>query len=142
MDHLGTACCVVNSWLLPDQPEITRFSLHAMMARVHCVVRQAGTPFDDSLWIVSLLYGERFVRRMGLLEDSTVFWVMLMGAVTALKFWLDDICLDMELLAYASGMRLHDILHMERSFLLGLDYQLSTSSEELSRWWLRAVHHC
>jgi len=82
---------------------------------------------------VILLYADRFVKHSGI-KHNQLFNLLLTSSVVTVKFWNESVVVSNRNMAQLFEFSLADLNLMEHRFLLGVDYVLCLSVEDVKRF--------
>jgi len=83
-----------------------------------------------NLLAVILLYADRFVKRSGI-KHNQLFNLLLTSSVVTVKFWNESVVVSNKNMAQLFEFSLADLNLMEHRFLLGVDYVLCLSENDV-----------
>jgi hypothetical protein len=91
--------------------------------------------FPQYYLAISVFYADRFVRRYGV-KHNQIFNLLIISALTTIKFWEDSSSVSNYQLARTFGYTTDDINTMESRFLKGLDFTLYVNFERIHQFML------
>src|SRR5262249_22046726 len=95
--------------------------------------------FRDNLLSSTFIYATRFIQNNGLIQREQVLTVLLISAITAVKFWIDVGDVDLAKIAQIAGIPKEEMLGLERTFLRTLNYSLFLQPNEIQAWSALAI---
>lgn len=78
--------------------------------------------FERLIWPI-VIYAECFVRRVGQIDESQLFPLLVVAAVVAMKMW-EDMGPDLALASFVTGLSKKHICTLERALLEKLNFSL------------------
>jgi len=87
----------------------------------------------SSMLAVILLYADRFVKHSGI-KHNQLFNLLLTSSVVTVKFWNESVVVSNRNMAQLFEFSLADLNLMENRFLLGVDYVLCLSEDDVKNF--------
>jgi len=90
----------------------------------------------SNLLAVIILYADRFVKHSGI-KHNQLFNLLLTSSVVTVKFWNESVVVSNRNMAQLFEFSLSDLNLMENRFLLGVDYVLYLSEDDVKNFLLK-----